>query len=451
MMSKLDTVAEGRQTAGLGTWGVPSMKSVTRKRSAAAAAATLALAILASACGSSSSSTTTTTSGAGTKSPIKIAMISSLTGAAAPQFQGSQKGFLARISAQNAAGGVNGHPIDPIVIDDQTSPTQVVTAVKQAIADGVVGIVSVTPLFFLAAKYAQEAGIPVTGGAFDGSEWGTQPYTNMFPSDTTNTDPSWPVSTTAGVTFKLNGGTVVGTYGYGISPSSTHATYATAKSSLAAGLKVGVMDVSIPFGSESFSTQALAAKSAGVNALTSQMDVNSNIALLTALKQNGVDPKVTIFDTGYEDSLPGSSSWASVQGVLFGTSFRPWSLPDTPGTTAQKAAFKKYAGFSGSQFPAYNDNESWLGADLMILGLQKAGSNPTSAGVIKALRATTAYDGDGILPQSLNYAVNFGYNVKQECGWIMKAEAKEFVATSTAPACHPFIPGSSGLTPPAGV
>jgi branched-chain amino acid transport system substrate-binding protein len=378
-------------------------------------------------------------------------MISSLTGQAAPQFQGSQKGFLARIAAQNAEGGVNGHKIIPIVIDDQTSPTLVVTAVQQAIAQGVTGIVSVSPLFFLAAKYAQQAGIPVTGGAFDGSEWGTQPNTNMFPSDTTNTNPAIPVSTTAGVIFKQNGGTVVGTYGYGISPSSTHATYSTAKSALAAGLKVGVMDVSIPFGSESFTTQALAAKSAGVNALTSQMDVNSNIALLTSLKQNGVNPKITIFDTGYEDSLPGSSSWSGVQGVLFGTGFRPWALPNTPGTTAQKEQFKKYAGFTGSQFPAYNDNESWLGADLMILGLQKAGQNPTSAGVIKALRSTTAYDGEGVLPQSLNYSINFGYNVKQECTWLMKAETKEFVATTTAPSCHPYIPGSSALTPPAGL
>ena len=52
---------------------------------------------------------------------------------------------------------------------------------------------------------------------------------------------------------------------------------------------------------------------------------------------------------------------------------------------------------------------------------------------------------------TLNYAINFGYNTKQECGWLEKAGAKEFVATSTAPACHPFIPERPGLTPPAGV
>jgi branched-chain amino acid transport system substrate-binding protein len=408
--------------------------------------ASLALSVIAFAFGAPLSASAATSSS--NKSTIKIAMISSLTGAAAAQFSTAATGFQARIAAQNAAGGVNGHKIQGIVIDDQTSPTTVVTAVKQAIADGVVGIVSVTPLFFLAAKYAQQAGIPVTGGAFDGSEWGTQPYTNMFPSDTTPTDPTWPVSTSTGAIFKQYGGKVVGTYGYGISPSSTDATYATAKSSLAAGLKVGVLDVSVPFGSESFSTQALAAKSAGVNALTAQMDVNSNIALLTALKQNGVNPKVTVFATGYQDSLPASSSWSTLQGSYFSTAFRPWSLPATSGITAQKAAFKKYGHYTAKDFPAYNDNESYLGADLMILGLQKAGANPTSAGVIKALRSTTAYNGGGILPLTLNYSTNFGYNVKQSCGWLMKVQTKAFVAVSQQPGCYPFIPGSSGKTPP---
>jgi ABC-type branched-subunit amino acid transport system substrate-binding protein len=173
----------------------------------------------------------------------------------------------------------------------------------------------------------------------------------MFPSDTQNTDPAYPWNSLTGQLFKKYGGTLVGTYGYGISPASTDATYASAKSAQSVGLKVGVMDTSVPFGSESFGTEALAAKSAGVNAYTAQMDVNSNIALLQAMQQNGVHPTVTLFYTGYADSLPGSNVWSTVQGVHFVTAFRPWNIPPTPGVTAQEAAFKKYAHFTGSQFP----------------------------------------------------------------------------------------------------
>jgi branched-chain amino acid transport system substrate-binding protein len=166
------------------------MKPSLAKRSAIVAS-TLALGLTLAACGSSSNSSTTTTAGSGGGSssgsngaPIKIALVASLTGNDASQNGQSATGFNARIAAQNAKGSINGHKLVGIVIDDQTSPTVITTAVQQAISDGAIGIVANSPLFFLGAKYAQAAGIPVTGGSYDGSEWGTQPNTSMFPSDT---------------------------------------------------------------------------------------------------------------------------------------------------------------------------------------------------------------------------------------------------------------------------
>jgi len=428
------------------------MRSTHTKRTAIIGSV-LAMGLVLAACSSSSTTSTTTSSGGGSTSggngaPLKIALISSITGPDASSDALAASGFLARVDAQNAAGGVNGHKIDPIVIDDQTSPTQAVTAIKQAISDGVVGIVANSPLFFEGAKYAQQAGIPVTGNAGDGTEWGQQPYTNMFPSDANNTDPKSPWTKLAGNIFKQYGGSVVGTYGYSISPSSTNATYGSAKSAQAAGLKVGVMDTSVQFGTESFSTEALAAKSAGINAYTAQMDVNSDIALLQAMNQNGVHPKVSLFATGYSDSLASSNVWSTVQGGIFATSARPWNITPNAGVTAQMSAFKKYAGFKAGNFPNYAQNESWLGADLMILGLQKAGANPTSAATIKALRNTTDYNANGLLAVTLNYKVNFGYNTKTECLWLQKAEKSGFTAVSATPSCAPFIPGSTSLTPP---
>ena len=445
-------VARPRISGGY-TWGGPMRASFAKK--AALVASATAMAVTLAACSSSSSTTTTTTSGTtgggsakGNGAPLKIALVASLTGEDAALNADSPKGFTARVDAQNAAGGINGHKIDPIIIDDQTSPTQVVVAVQQAISDGVVGIVSNTPLMFEAAKYAQQAGIPVTGGSFDGSEWGTQPNTNMFPSDAINTDPKVPWSKATGAFLKAHGGTNVATYGYGISPSSTHGTYAVASSAQAAGLKVGVMDVSVQFGSESFGTQALAAKSAGANALTAQMDVNSNLALLAALNQNGVHPKVVDFPTGYGSSLVNSNVWATAQGVYFATSFRPWNIPLNAGTTTMQASFRKYAGFTASQFPDFGQNETYTGADLMITGLLKAGANPTPASTIKALRSITAYNADGILPVTLDYSTNFGYNTMQSCGWYEQAQKTAFKAISSTPECYPVIPGSSSLTAP---
>jgi ABC-type branched-subunit amino acid transport system substrate-binding protein len=77
--------------------------------------------------------TVTEASASATPAPIKIALISSLTGAAASEFSTSAQGFNARIALQNAMGGVNGHKIEGIVIDDQTSPSSDPTAVQDAV------------------------------------------------------------------------------------------------------------------------------------------------------------------------------------------------------------------------------------------------------------------------------------------------------------------------------
>jgi branched-chain amino acid transport system substrate-binding protein len=174
--------------------------------------------------------------------PITIALITSLTGAAAPEYSDSPAGFRARIALQNARGGVNGHKIVGLVIDDQTSPTTVATAVQDAISKGALGIVANSALFFAAAKYPQQAGIPVTGNFSDGPEWGEQPYTNMFASDDGSVNPKYPVNTGAGLFLKQHGGTVIGTYGYGISPSSTRSAIGVAQSFNHAGGQTGVVD-----------------------------------------------------------------------------------------------------------------------------------------------------------------------------------------------------------------
>ncbi|MGH9018931.1 MAG: ABC transporter substrate-binding protein, partial [Acidimicrobiales bacterium] len=179
-----------------------------------------------------------------TGTPITLAYITDLTGEGASENANSPSGFEARIDMQNAAGGVNGHKLVPLIIDDQTNPSEIATAVQEADSKAF-GIVSQSPLLFLAAKYPQAAGVPVTGTYDDGPEWGTQPYTNMFAADNGSVDPKYPVNTQIGNFLKAHGGTVLGAYGYSISPSSSRAAIATGKSFQHAGGQVGVLDTTV--------------------------------------------------------------------------------------------------------------------------------------------------------------------------------------------------------------
>jgi branched-chain amino acid transport system substrate-binding protein len=382
-----------------------------------------------------------TTPVAASPAPITIAYITSLTGVASAQYAGSQKAFDARIDLQNAEGGVDGHKLVPLVLDDETSPTQIASAVQEADSKAF-SIVSNSPLFFLAAKYPQEQGIPVTGSYDDGPEWGTQPYTNMFAADAGSVDPKYPVSTLYGNFLKTKGATVLGAFGYGISPTSTRAAIAAGKSFEHVGGKVGLLDTSIPFGSVEFTSTALSAKQDGVNAILPAMDGNSNIALQEALEQGGAKPKVALFATGYEPSVIDSPAWTALQGSYWMSIYRPWSVPDD-GTEQMQGAMEKYAGFSKSQFPTPAQYEAWAGADLMIKGLELAGPNPTHATVIRDLRGVKAYNANGLLPNPINYSTIFGHDLPKSCVWVLQAEKAGFKPTSSQPFCGTDIPGTS--------
>lgn len=374
--------------------------------------------------------------------PLKIALITSESGVAASGYQGAPQGFLARIALQNAEGGVHGHKLVPLVINDQSSLTTEATGVQDAIAKGAIGIVSDTALFFAGYKYAQAAGIPVTGASFDGPEWGEQPDTNMFASDTGSIDPSYPANTIIGKFMRSHGGTVLGSYAYGISPSSIHSAEQTADSFEHAGGKLGVLDTSVPLGGVDFTAAALTAKQHGVNTVYGAMQNNSNFALLTSMKQAGVKLKVVVLPTGYEQDIVHTPAWADVQGAYFLTEFRPYQVPDAA-TRRMAAALDKYEHRPPADFPTIDLYESWLGADLMIKGIQLAGNDPTPAKVIKALRGVKAYNGGGILPISIDYATIFGHDPPRACDWFLQAKKQGFVAATTKPICGTDIPGTA--------
>ena len=373
--------------------------------------------------------------------PLTIALITSETGAAASQSVGAAKGFIARIDAQNAQGGVNGHKLVPLVLDDQTSPTVIASVVQEAIAKGAIGIVSDSAVFFLADKYPQQAGVAVTGTNSDGPEWGQQPFTNMFSSDFGSVDPTYPANTLLGTMMKELGVTKAATYGYGISPDSARAVKFDTISMQRSGIAVPVQNASVPLGSVDFTSDALVAKQNGVDGLLPNLLGSSNYALVTAYKQAGIKLKAAVLPVGLDQSIINTPVWANVQGDYFLGLFHPFAVPNA-GTQHMQAALERYEHFTKSQFPTYAEYETWLGADLLINGIHGAGANPTRSGVVKAIRGIKAYSGNGILPVTINYSTIFGHTAPQ-CVWLFKAEKSGFVLKQTNDICGSAIPAAT--------
>src|SRR5580700_2584514 len=74
--------------------------------------------------------------------PITIGYIGDLTGVAASTFEDGPGGAQARVDYQNAHGGVNGHKIKLVVLDDQSNPTSFQTAAQALVqSKGALGII----------------------------------------------------------------------------------------------------------------------------------------------------------------------------------------------------------------------------------------------------------------------------------------------------------------------
>ncbi len=119
------------------------MTRLTRR--ATVLAAVLALAMLPAGCGSGGGSLPASGSGSQTKAPYKIGAVLSLTGPYAGLGNPEKETLDLEVAAINAAGGVNGHPIELVVEDDGTDTGKATAAAAKLIdQENVIAIVGAT-------------------------------------------------------------------------------------------------------------------------------------------------------------------------------------------------------------------------------------------------------------------------------------------------------------------
>ena len=112
---------------------------------------------------STSTSTSQTSSGTATGQPINVGIIAELTGSFGPLGSESAAAAKEAVTQINNNGGVDGRPINLIVLDDQTNPTQGVTdATQLATQNNVIAITGTTSsAVALAVRgYTEQNGIP---------------------------------------------------------------------------------------------------------------------------------------------------------------------------------------------------------------------------------------------------------------------------------------------------
>jgi branched-chain amino acid transport system substrate-binding protein len=431
-----------------------------------------ALALLATACSSSSKgsssnttapagSTTATTASGGpttgasgntasatgiTPTTIKIGYITDETGVASSTFVDGAQGALARFQAENAAGGVEGRQIQMITVDGMSTPAGNLAAAEKLVSDGVYAVIDYSSFTFGGYKVFQQAGIPVTGYAFDGPEWGQEPNSNMFsflPPVSTSWGGYYYYPNWAGNFFKSVGADKPAGFAYGISPSSQASIKVIYEGASQSGVSNCYANYSVPFGGVDFTADVLSVKSAGCNGVAGSFVDASDQAMATSLTQAGLTNVKKLWYTGYDsNTLATSAAKAAFEGSYFATA-EIW-YPSSPPIATMLSNLAKYdSGFKQGDIPDFGLQGSYIAADLMIFGLQHAGQNPTRPSFINNLRQVSSYNAGGILPGNTSFT-DFGtpaMNGTQGCEQFVQLVNGAFVSANPGgkPVCAPNI------------
>lgn len=406
------------------------------KRIAAGAVVTC---VVLAGCSSSSkpaSSSSPTSSGRPT---YTIGVLTSLSGAAAA----SNKNILYAFKAGSDVAAAEGYNIKYDVADDQSTPSGALAAAQRLVRqDHVLAVIAISDLTFGAAPFLAAQGIPVIGGAVDSTEWTTD--RNMFSvfgyPDYTK------VETTDGQFFKLVGATNVGAIGYGIVPSAAESTKATAVSAEVAGLKAGYVDAQFPLGSTNVGPVVLEMKGAKIDALIILLQQNTAFAIITALRQQGINLKAPLLSDGYGQALlsAGPAAIQAAQNVYFTLAWEPMEM-HTAATEKFQSALKG-AGFDGE--PGLAEYLAYTSFDALVQGLKAAGPNVTHSSLINAMLNIGSYNAAGLFgDHTISFAMDqrgLGGAGADGCQWFTLFKGSTFrLVPGADPICGTVIPGKT--------
>ncbi len=374
-------------------------------------------------------------SGGGAGKTITVGVIADVTGLAAS----SSKTALQGINAGVIYAKRQGYTIKYVVADTATNPATALSAAQKLVTrDHVSVVIAHSAILFAATNYLTAHGVAVIGPGEDGPEWGHAK--NMFSVyGVVHPDK---VADGLGKFLKAQGVTNFGAIGYSVSPTSSAAAKSDAESAKSQGIKVGYLNAKFPFGSTDVQPEVLAMKAAGVDGFTATTDPNTAFALVTGMRQAGVDVKVAIFATGYGGDLvqAGPGALNAAQNVYFSLEYEPVEVHSQ--ATKQFEADLAAAGVQGK--PTYAQYNGYVSIGLLVRALKATGGSDKASALIAAMSKIHDWDALGLFggrTLDLNDRVN-GVGGAGNCIWITRLEGNDFTLVPGAdPVCGKELKG----------
>ncbi len=373
----------------------------------------------------------TTTAAAPTGEPLVIGSICSCSGAVSATTAAIPDVFKAWEERTNANGGINGHPVEVVVIDDALDAATTTKAIKELVEQkNVIAIVGETSnLDSLWENYVKNRGIPVVGAMVPNVSFEKNPV--FFPQGAQNPAQVFGIVQHA----KEEGTTKIAALYCAESPScATYGKLFEEEGRIVGGVEL-VSWQKITATQPNYTAQCLAAKEAGADMLVTLHSSPIVVSVAEDCANQGYTPAQANLSF-----VPGPE-WKddpNLQGVVTFTPNQSLWDESIPATKEFQEALDEYA--PGTQDrPEFNPSNAsvWASAEIFKLAAERAKLTPqsTPADVMKGLHTFKDETLDG-LTAPLTYPE--GPPQLVPCVFVSAIENEEWVAPNGAePQCIP--------------
>jgi len=350
------------------------------------------------------------------------------------------EGIEAYFAYRNSEGGIYGRDLvlgDPL--DDELSANQV-RALDVISNDNVFGVFEAT---LLATGWGDldGAGIPTYAWGIHSTEAAERPH--IFPSTVVRCANC--VRRGPPYVAREVGATKAASLGYGVSENSKDCTASTADSFELFAEDTGVelayenddLEYGLPNG---IGPEVTAMKEAGVDFISTCIDLNGMKSLAQELERQGMDDVVLLHPNTYDQRFV-EEAGSLFEGDVVGVQFRPFEA-EVEGTAL--AEFEEWMAEQGSE-PTELAMVGWINATTAFEGLLAAGPEFDREAVTNATNAMTEFTAGGLLAPIDWTLAHSPYSrddeadasAESECGAFVKVEEGRFV--TLAPPETPFL------------
>lgn len=362
---------------------------------------------------------------------IDVGGMAAITGPLGDQYAPIFDGAQAYFDMVNEQGGVYGRKIKLTAkLDDATDATRDASQARALVEQHhVFAVIPIAAPVFAGGKYLGDHNIPTFGWLID-PEWSDGP--TLFGQNGSFIDFTGPAPF-YGYLAKNIGAKKVAIFAYNVSQSRDCATGAEA-SFRKYGFSVAFNDSSLAFGTTSLDADVQRVKDAGVDFVTTCMDVTGNTLLSKTLHRAGLTNVKQFWPTGY-DAQALAQFPELYEGVYFRSSFVPFEeASSSPGLTQFLNEMKK-------RKPNTKISEvvlaGWVNADLFVTGLKAAGKDLTRQKLVDSLNRITDYTANGIYGP-VNWTIEHTAINPTDCDAYIQVQHGKFTPIFKQPfVCYP--------------